>query len=98
MTISDVVVDERVRENGDYRPLFAQVQPYLFARPTFLALLDVFLERFIITPKVLRLAGDVVDSCGRTPFGSFFKWGFGSLNFDRVRFPGADGLLNDLVW
>ena len=49
MTISDVVVDERVRD-GDYRPLFAQVQPYLFARPTFLALLDVFLERFI-TPK-----------------------------------------------
>ena len=47
MTISDVVVDERVREKsaGGYRPLFVQVQPYLFTRPTFLALLEVFLER-----------------------------------------------------
>lgn len=50
MTISDVVVDERVREKSaggysGYRPLFVQVQPYLFTRPTFLALLEVFLER-----------------------------------------------------
>eukprot|EP00435_Cladocopium_sp_Y103_P030797 s1508_g7.t1 len=45
VTISHVVVDERVREKSGatrYRPLFVQVQPYLFTRPTFLALLEVF--------------------------------------------------------
>ena len=40
--------------------------------------------------------------CGRFlwqgPFGSFCWWGFGSLNFDNLRFRRADWLLNYLVW
>ena len=44
VTINDIVVDERVRDKAsfDYKPLFVQVQPHLFTRPTYLALLDVF--------------------------------------------------------
>ena len=43
VTLTDIVVDERPRDKcDDYRPLFRHVQPHLFTRPTFLALLDVF--------------------------------------------------------
>ncbi|CAK9061079.1 Dynein regulatory complex subunit 2 (Coiled-coil domain-containing protein 65 homolog) (Flagellar-associated protein 250) [Durusdinium trenchii] len=43
VTLTDIVVDERPRDKcEDYRPLFTLVQPHLFTRPTFLALLDVF--------------------------------------------------------
>eukprot|EP00438_Fugacium_kawagutii_P027917 Skav231463 [mRNA] locus=scaffold1847:1039244:1052142:- [translate_table: standard] len=43
VTISDIVVDERVRDKASgAKPLFVRVQPHLFTRPTFLALLDVF--------------------------------------------------------
>ena len=44
VTINDIVVDERVRDKAslEYKPLFVQVQPHLFTRPTYLALLDVF--------------------------------------------------------
>lgn len=39
----DILIDERPRSKGGLTfPLFAQVQPYVFTRPTFLSLLDVF--------------------------------------------------------
>lgn len=43
VTLTDIVMDERVREKSSpYKPLFSNVQPYIFSKPTFLALLDVF--------------------------------------------------------
>ena len=42
LACKDILVDERPRQEGHEAPLFAQVQPYVFTRSTFLALLDVF--------------------------------------------------------
>ena len=43
LACKDILIDERPRRDGhEVWPLFAQVQPYVFTRSTFLALLDVF--------------------------------------------------------
>ena len=71
----DILIDERPRRGGhEVWPLFAQVQPYVFTRSTFLALLDVFEvfhqrrgEMREYSPEERRKIEKLLDVVDRTP-------------------------------